>query len=159
MRNKPIPELTERQLRNFWLKVDKRGSDDCWEWLAYRNPCGYGRVRLGPAGKFYAHRIAYYLATGKQPGSLCVCHHCDKPGCCNPVHLFLGTDADNVADMVAKGRLGPREGVSNGSAKLTEAQVLEIRASNATGVALAAKYGIYQTTISDIRLRRRWKHI
>jgi hypothetical protein len=155
--NKPIPKLTDRQLRNFWLKVDKRGPDECWPWLASGNVRGYGQFGLLPAGIFSAHRVAYYLATGKQPGPLCACHTCDNPSCCNPAHLFLGTDADNVADKVAKGRCAA--GVNHGRAKLTEEQVLEIRAVNETQVVIAAKYGVSRGLVSRVRSRRNWKHI
>jgi hypothetical protein len=159
--NKTIPELTERQLRNFWLKVDKRAPDECWKWLASRCWCGYGRLALTPRGLFNAPRVAYYLATGKQPGPLCVCHTCDTPACCNPAHLFLGTHTDNMADKVAKGRAKGRllRGVSNGAAKLTEAQVLAIRASTATGTVLATKYSVSEGMISLIKSRKSWKHI
>jgi hypothetical protein len=101
----------------------------------------------------------YCLATGKQPGPLCVLHKCDNPGCCNPAHLFLGTHADNAADRDAKGRSASHSGEDNGKAKLTERQVLKIRVSNEGGVALAIKYGVTRYTISNIRLRKTWKHI
>lgn len=159
MKHKPIPKLTDKQLRNFWRKVNKRGPDDCWEWLAYKNSSGYGFFALLPLDMFLAHRIMYYLATGKQPGPLHVCHACDNPGCCNPAHFFLGTHADNMADKVAKGRSRPLKGVDNGRVKLTERQVLEIRASGETQDALAVKYGVSQGLISSIRVRRTWKHV
>ena len=155
--HKPIPELTDRQLRNFWRKVDKRGPDDCWEWTAHRHCKGYGSFGLLPSGIFRAHRIAYYLATGEQPGSLMICHTCDNPGCCNPVHLFLGTNSDNMADMMAKGRSS--QGSKHGQAKLTEAQVLAIRASGAARLALATKYGVTNHAIYEVLSRKTWKHI
>lgn len=163
-RNKLIPEPTTKQLRNFWLKVDKRGPDDCWPWLASKNQYGYGRLGLRPR-IFYAHRIMYYLATGKQPGPLCVCHTCDVPGCCNPAHLFLGTVAENAADKATKGRGGGGhcapmpKGVNHWRAKLTEKQVLKIRAAGESQHVLGVKYGVSQTVISSIKLRKSWKHI
>lgn len=159
MPNKPIPELTEKQRANVLTGIEKRGPDACWEWTAGKNWDGYGQVMLRPAGMFLAHRIMYYLATGKQPGLLCVCHTCDNPGCVNPAHLFLGTVADNMADKDAKGRLGPLGGVDNGHAKLTEEQVLAIRASGETRHVLAARYGVTQVNISRIKTRKIWKHI
>jgi hypothetical protein len=158
MSYKAIPELTERQLRNFWSKIDKRGPDECWEWTGAK--CrGYGALLLRPVGMFLATRIIYCLTTGKQPGPLCACHTCDNRGCVNPAHLFLGTLADNMADRDAKGRCHSPKGRKNPSAKLTESQVLEVRASNKTSRAIAVKYGVHPATISSIRLRKSWKHI
>jgi hypothetical protein len=157
MSYKAIPELTPKQLRNFWAKVDKRGPNDCWGWTGSRHERGYGHFRLGKSGIFCVTRIMYYLSAGKQPGPLCICHACDVPSCCNPAHLFLGTGSDNIADMVAKGRtlIGERQPM----AKLTEAQVLAIRASGDTQTALAARYNVTQVNISCIKTRKSWKHI
>jgi hypothetical protein len=153
----PIPEPTDKQRRNFSLQIDKRGPDDCWEWLAGRGN-GRGRFYLYP-DCFYATRVMYYLATGVQPRELCVCHTCDNPSCVNPDHLFLGTDADNTADKIAKGReRGPR-GEAHARAVLTERDVLTIRRSHKTQVELAAEYGVRPPAISKIILRKSWKHI
>lgn len=93
--------LTER----FWENVDKRGPDDCWEWMAGKE-FGYGYIRReGHKGKMArAHRVAWELTNGPIPKGMCVLHRYDNPGCCNPAHLWLGTLADNNADMAAKGR-------------------------------------------------------
>ncbi len=152
-----IPELTAKQLQNFWLKIDKRGPDDCWPWLGCKNGKGYGQFQLYPLQRFFAHRVVYFLTTGKQPAPLCACHKCDVRACVNPAHLFLGTNADNVADMVAKGRVCRGEDCT--LAKLTEKQVLEIRASGGEQSALASEYSVRQGTISKIILRKLWKHI
>jgi hypothetical protein len=75
----------------------------CWEWTGYRTRDGYGSVKH--AGKMMkAHRVAYEAAYDPIPDGMIVCHKCDNPACCNPNHLWLGTDADNQRDMVAKGR-------------------------------------------------------
>ena len=153
-----IPELTEQQLRNFCLKVAKSSDGGCWEWVGAKWNRQYGTFRL-QAKTYIAHRVAYFLATGKQPGQLCVCHICDNPGCVNPSHLFLGTVADNMADRDHKGRQNHPSGEQHCRAKLTEKQVLRIRASDKTLQAIADKYGVTRQTISHIKTRKTWKHI
>ena len=147
----------------FWAKVDKRGPDECWEWTAGTNSGGYGDIKV--AGRHIkAHRLAFQWLCGPIPEGICVCHHCDNPLCVNPDHLFLGTQAENIADRDAKDRgrgAGPR-GEANGSAKLTKADVREIRQLCAGGKAQEAvgkRYGISQSNISDIVNRKTWAHI
>lgn len=85
----------------FWPKVDRRGPDECWPWLAQR------QQRRGNYGRFrdrMAHRVAYELHYGVAPGELMVCHTCDNPPCVNPAHLWLGSAAENVEDCIRKGR-------------------------------------------------------
>lgn len=93
----------------FWEKVDKRGPDECWPWTAAVNNRGYGKIFDSRVRSVVgAHRIAYELATGEQPGPWLVCHRCDNRICVNPLHLWLGTYRDNTQDMFSKGRQGHR---------------------------------------------------
>lgn len=88
-----------------------------------------------------------------------VLHRCDNPPCCNPGHLFIGTDADNAADKARKGRVAPNHGMLNGRAKLTEADVKAIRSSRSTYRKLAAQYGVSFGLIGHVKRRRNWTHL
>ncbi|WP_242217995.1 HNH endonuclease signature motif containing protein [Shinella zoogloeoides] len=164
MRTRPIavtPELVAR----FWLKVHK--TNGCWLWTAKRQNGGYGVIHRGTAKNdtAYAHRVSYAIASGKDPGAKAVCHRCDNPSCVKPDHLFLGTMAENVADMITKGRKAVparRRGETNPTAKLTTAQVLEIRARSAIGEgsgSLGRAFGMDSSTIRAIVRREIWAHI
>lgn len=86
----------------FWEKVQK--TDSCWLWTGGSVPRGYGRFLWPDGRKGYAHRFSYELANGPVPDGLWVLHCCDNPPCVRPDHLWLGTHADNMHDMAAKGR-------------------------------------------------------
>ncbi len=109
----------------------------------------------------WAGRIAWTLLRGEIPEHLRVLHTCDNSLCVNPDHLYLGTAAQNTADMIKRGRRGDTTmpGSRNRFAKLTEDQVRQIRASTETGEALAAIFGVSSGTISKIRRYEKWRHI
>lgn len=142
----------------FWPKVEK--SEGCWLWTAARTPRGYGHLRYRNE-YLLAHRASWEIHFGPVPDDLKVLHTCDTPACVRPDHLFLGTSLDNHDDMKAKGRSA--KGEKHGGARLTEAQVLEIRARFAAGGisqgALRAMYGITQSHVRSIITRKTWRHL
>lgn len=123
----------------------------------------YGRTKR-KGRSILAHRLAWMLLVGKIPKGLCVLHRCDVPQCVRPSHLFLGTIADNVADMIHKGRIGPRRGLSgeaNPRAKLTRNVVLMIRRlvlnGEITRRAASERFGIAYSTACEVVSGNRWK--
>jgi len=159
----------------FWSKVDRRGPGECWEWIAGRCRAGYGYVQW--EGRLQsAHRVAWQLAHGPIPEGLHVLHHCDNPGCVNAVgHLFLGTNAENMADRDAKGRQAKSDrhgshthperwprGEAHVRSKVTTADVRLIRALRASGVPrvdVARRFGLTAASIYRICLRKTWAHV
>lgn len=137
-------------------------ANGCWVWRLARFTTGYGVARTPkslPGHKLLsAHRLAYEAYVGPIPPKMAICHRCDVPACCNPAHLFLGTPADNSADMVAKSRQA--HGSRHGGAKLADAQVIEIRARYACGGTshrkLAKEFGVTHTMIGYILRRDNW---
>ena len=157
-----IPHLTPQDADRFWSKVNVLGPDDCWEWQSTCGRGGYGRFTL-QGSAIFAHRLAWHLANGPIPGQLCVCHKCDNPPCCNPNHLFLGTQLDNIQDRTTKGRTVSLSGERHYGHKLTEADVIKIRQAlrSQTRIkkALAAKFGVTRQNIRRIEIGRTWKHL
>jgi hypothetical protein len=99
------PFLSEEAKARFWAKVDKRGPDECWPWMASFNTKGYGRFCVYDRHITRAHRVAWALHHGEPvlPGTF-ICHSCDNRACCNPAHLWRGDNAANMLDMAQKGR-------------------------------------------------------
>lgn len=146
----------------FWQKVDKKSDSECWEWMAHLDRHGYGQVTANLKNRS-AHRFAFAVSAKIDLDSikgLFVCHKCDNPACCNPSHLFLGTCADNIQDMVNKGRHA--RGERNSSATLTEKQVIAIynEATNGeTYAAISKKYGVGQCAVRLICTGKNWRHL
>lgn len=146
---------------SFWSRVDKRADDTCWPWSGQINESGYGVCNLVGHATTLAHRIAFTFSSGRDPGDLNVCHSCDNPPCCNPNHLWLGTRAENIADMDRKGRrrAAIRRGVKSSACRLGEAQVMELLTSPETNRQAAARLGVTPSAIFNIRTGRTWSHL
>lgn len=147
--------------KRFASKLRQDG--ECLAWTGCVDRDGYGETG-GALGERKAHRTAWVLAHGPIPDGMSVLHRCDNPPCCAAAHLFLGTPKDNMRDRHAKGRYatGPahhwssrpetvRRGERHPAARLTDAQVREIRAiyvdRRGEQSRLARKYGVCQGTI------------
>lgn len=148
----------------FHEKYIPEPNSGCWLWAAMIDRHGYGRVwALGRLDG--SHRVSYRLHHGPIPDGLHVCHKCDVRACVNPAHLFLGTQAENMADRNEKGRAsgGSSPGEAHPMAKLTNADVTMIRRIYAAGrepqAALARQFGVSESVVSGIVHGRTWKHI
>lgn len=117
--------MHEKHANRFWEKVDKSGGPDaCWPWLAGCTPDGYGKFKI--EGKTRrAHAVALEIGTEEAANGRHALHNCDTPLCCNQLHLFWGSNADNMADKTAKGRQS--KGENHGRAVLTYEQVAAAR--------------------------------
>lgn len=140
----------------FWSKVDKRSPDECWPWTGHCVPGGYGNFRHGSTldgtrRKTNAHRMAWTLAFGEPAAGMFVMHGCDNRACCNPAHLRLGTHADNMRDMVSKGR--SLRGERHYASKIADAD-RETAVSRALGgmtqAAVASLHGISRSRVGQL---------
>ena len=135
----------------FWSKVDIGDPTECWEWLASTDTSGYGRFQVHKRRR-QAHRVAWALTFGPIPDGLFVCHKCDNRACCNPYHLFLGTNVNNLQDAARKGYLAQ---------KLTRKDVLAIRdlwtTNDYTQQELADEFGVSQRLVHNIVHGKCWR--
>lgn len=153
-------------LDRLLAKVDK--TETCWLWKGCKTNTGYGMIRIAGKTKL-VHRISYELHVGKIPTGLHILHRCDTPLCCNPGHLYPGTDADNTADRLSRGRGAtgsrcharkPIYGEAAHNSRLKEVDVIYIREQAALGVSagdLGTMFGIHSATISCIVRGKKWK--
>lgn len=143
----------------FWKRVHK--TDTCWLWTGPVRGFGYGSISV-QRRTVSVHRFSWQLHFGPIPAGLQVCHRCDVPSCVNPAHLFLGTQRDNLSDMVRKGRQLSVSGESVGTSKLTEAtvqKILQMLVARHPQREIAAAVGIGRVTISDILHQRSWRSV
>ena len=118
----------------------------------------YSIIKIG--GKNYkAHRVIYEIVFRKLTAGECVLHRCDNPSCCNPDHLFVGTQLDNIRDRDNKGRTADKRGIKNGRSDLTEDGVRFIRSSDKRVSVLAKKFKVSRQTVHEIKTGKKWKHV
>jgi hypothetical protein len=148
----------------LWSKVNVAGPADCWPWLGRRRIIGgYGQLVVD-GRPVLAHRLAWTLANGPIPTGLFVCHSCDNPPCCNPRHLWVGTNADNVRDAMRKGRLGagvvlpaPRAPYPWGGRRNDperDAAMVEARKSGRTLADIGREFGVSHQRVAQVLKRR-----
>ena len=149
----------------FWDRVNSQIKENhawgCLEFTGCKDECGYGRINRD--GKLVRlHRAVWERDHGHIPAGMVVMHSCDNPCCLEPEHLFLGTQAENVADMDRKGRRRTPIGSQQPQAKLTEASVRVVKQrlkDGATCAALAREYGVSDAAIRNVKKGRRWTHV
>ena len=166
MRRSRLGDIEDR----FWVRVDKRGPDDCWNWTGTLSNYGYGRIAgklrgellARPGTVYLAHRISWIMANGPipeggpKPHGWVVMHKCDNPRCVNPAHLVLGSQRDNIDDMRTKRRdndvgLSRGFGINSSRFSLTAEQVAEVLASEEPAKTLAGKFGVCLSVIQKVR--------
>lgn len=173
---KNIQILTTESVHRFWSGINLTANPDlCWEWKKGHSRYGQFWFNNTP---YLSHRIAYYLHYKKDPDKFLVCHSCDNSLCCNPNHLWLGDDNDNMQDMIKKGRDSKACGDKNGSrtcperrpkgsrigvSKLKEEQVFEIHRLYSSGKYSHSDIGaVFNVSASNVGLiinKKRWRHI
>lgn len=149
-------ETPEQRFARFVFPVTESG---CWIWMGALNPVsGYGCLTAENKVQT-AHRRSWKIHRGPIPAGQNVCHHCDIRCCVNPDHLYLGTQRENLRDMVKRGRGRKVLGEARPTAKLTDETVRAIRASSKSNRALAVEYSVSYGVVGKVRRRSAWSHV
>jgi hypothetical protein len=165
----PIKNIKLSLIDRFKEKIDGPDKNGCMNWIGCFSNGRYGAFitgsrKDGTRKRYTSHRLSYELFVGEIPKGLCVLHKCDNTKCVNPEHLFLGTQRDNMKDMIQKGRdfhIVPF-GSKHGNSKLNEEQVMEIRKKFSEGISVKSIAKIYKISDANVRLiinKKAWKHI
>jgi len=169
----PINTVTKKTLREtldhrhpkiikrFLSKIKKDGQ--CIIWTGNTDSYGYGLMRIGK-GREKAHRLSFKIHNGEIPKNMCVCHACDNPLCVNPLHLWLGTQSENLKDMKSKGRASgfKGKGESRYQSRLKENDILQIKGLSFEGLnrsSIARIFGVAPGTISAVVRNKTWTHV
>jgi hypothetical protein len=147
----------------FWRRVDVRGENECWLWTGSLDKDGYGKFayyRLSKVRHVRAHWFSYRVSVGRVPKGLSICHTCDVPTCCNPAHLWIGTNTENTSDRNQKSRQA--RGSRDGNARLSEIDIPIIRRLLSEGLTcrrIGQIFGVAENTIGHIKRGETWRHI
>lgn len=145
-------------VERFLAKVTVTPEPNCWVWNGAATIFGHGQIQKGGTGKdrrklLTAHRVSWEIARGEIPDGMFVLHTCDNPRCVNPSHLFLGTKAENSADMVSKGR--QKRGFDLPQTKLSAADIAKIRKASGSQKEIGKRFNISQSHVCNIRAGRK----
>lgn len=138
--------LYNRPLKERLLKRIENNQNGCWIWLGSKTTDGYGTLMTANKVRLLTHRAAYEIFVSPIPRGLCVCHDCDTPSCINPDHLFLGTHAENMKDMAAKGRAPGRRKLSLSDYE----RIIKLRAEGRSRAYVAKIFGVSKITITRV---------
>lgn len=142
----------------FWMFVDKKGINECWEFIGKIFPNGYGNFRISLI-ETLAHRISFLLYHNYLTPNMLVMHSCDNPSCVNPYHLKEGNYSDNSRDMISKNRGNPPRGEKSSQSVLSEKDVIEIRNMRKSGMLckdISKFFPVSPTEISRVTSGARW---
>ena len=146
----------------FLARVEPDANSGCWLWAYGATSDGYGTAQHGKK-TLLAHRVSWMLHHGEIPAGHSVCHKCDTPACVNPAHLFTATQAENMADMRAKGRADRKHGARNGRAKLSNDQAMEILTLSKMGLfsksEIARSYGVAPSSVARVINGETFSHL
>lgn len=151
---KRLASIRPNFVDKFWSFVDKSG--DCWEWTSLRDRDGYGLFNYKRVSYRAARESLKMSGVAVADDEYC-CHKCDNPLCVRPDHLYAGTPKQNMRDAIERGRL--QVGENHYAAKLTEKDVLEIRACEGTLASIGERYGVNPSNVGMIRAGKTWKHL
>lgn len=154
--NIPYPVPDELRVR-FWDRVNAGGPDECWPWKGNISQRGYGILHRAKIRKnLRANRLSFAIHNGPIPDGMMVCHTCDNPSCCNPKHLYAGTNQDNVNDREARGRSVTPPHIAP---KLTDEQAIAVFRSQKNISTLSREYGVDRGAIRRIKAGVSYKRI
>ena len=157
-------ELTKRNIKNFWKRINKRSPTQCWEWTGHRMKTGYGKMHIAGKQRLATH-VLFRIRTGNwvPVGRMITHKECHNPPCCNPRHLRLGTHQSNMNDMIYDGREYHPTGEHNGNIKLTNSKVRKIRIlltqEKLSYLQIANQFSISERTINSVKRGETWSHI